>query len=162
MKLPLEDMVDGIPSIRRPVGRPRNGRHGDKGYDYPDCRELPRERTIVARIPQGHRVLDPARPAPLRHRTLLEWTTRFRRLVRRYEREASHHLGFLRLACALICYRRADRLSLLTRSKGDVDQLTNEFKCTCRCRECPGELTATPVEALEQATNTSILADRVG
>jgi transposase len=28
----------------------------------------------------------------------LEWTTRFRRLVRRYERKASHFLGFLRLA----------------------------------------------------------------
>jgi transposase len=42
----------------------------------------------------------------------LEWTTRFRRLIRRYEREASHYLGFLRLACALICFRRADRLNL--------------------------------------------------
>ena len=44
----------------------------------------------------------------------LEWTTRFRRLVRRYEREASHFLGFLRLACAVICYRRADKLNLLS------------------------------------------------
>jgi transposase len=44
----------------------------------------------------------------------LEWTARFRRLVRRYEREASHFLGFLRLACAVICYRRAIRLNLLT------------------------------------------------
>jgi hypothetical protein len=40
--------------------------------------------------------------------------TRFRRLVRRYERKASHFLGFLRLACAAICYRRAARLGLLT------------------------------------------------
>jgi len=44
----------------------------------------------------------------------LEWTTRFRRLVRRYDREASHFLGFLRLACAVICFRRAVRLNLLT------------------------------------------------
>jgi len=44
----------------------------------------------------------------------LEWVTRFRRLVRRYERKASHFLGFLRLACAIICYRRAVRLNLLT------------------------------------------------
>jgi hypothetical protein len=35
-------------------------------------------------------------------------------VARRYERTASHYLGFLRLACALICYRRADRLNLLT------------------------------------------------
>ena len=44
----------------------------------------------------------------------LEWITRFRRLVRRDEHTASHYLGFLRLACALICYRRADRSNLLT------------------------------------------------
>jgi hypothetical protein len=43
----------------------------------------------------------------------LEWVTRFRRLVRRYERKASHFRGFLRLACAVICYRRAVKLNLL-------------------------------------------------
>jgi hypothetical protein len=49
----LPDMVDGITPIRRPVGRPRKRPvklHGDKGYDYPACRRLLRERTIVARI----------------------------------------------------------------------------------------------------------------
>ena len=49
----LEDMVDGIPGIRQPVGRPRKrpGKlHGDKGYDYPDCRETLRQRNIIARI----------------------------------------------------------------------------------------------------------------
>jgi len=44
--------------------------------------------------------------------------TRFRRLVRRYERKASHFLGFLRLACAIICYRRVVRLNLLTSNNG--------------------------------------------
>jgi hypothetical protein len=39
---------------------------------------------------------------------------RFRRLARRYDRKSSHYLGFLRLACAVICYRRAVRLNLLT------------------------------------------------
>ncbi len=114
----LEDMVDGIRPIRQSVGRPRKRPaklHGDKGYAYPGCRELLRERNIIARI---------ARPGIEsskrlgRHRYViercLEWTTRFRRLVRRYERTASHFLGFLRLACALICYRRAARLNLLT------------------------------------------------
>jgi hypothetical protein len=36
------------------------------------------------------------------------------RLVRRYERMASTFLGFPRLACAVIYYRRAARLNLLT------------------------------------------------
>jgi transposase len=114
----LQDMVDGIRPIRQPVGRPRKRPakpHGDKGYAYPGCRKLLHERNIIARI---------ARPGIEsskhlgRHRYViercLEWTTRFRRLIRRYERKASHYLGFLRLACALICYRRADRLNLLS------------------------------------------------
>jgi transposase len=43
----------------------------------------------------------------------LEWVSRFRRLARRYERKASHFAGFLQLACALICYRRAAQLNPL-------------------------------------------------
>jgi hypothetical protein len=34
-------------------------------------------------------------------------------VVRRHEHEASRFLGLLRLACASICYRLADRLNLL-------------------------------------------------
>jgi hypothetical protein len=44
----------------------------------------------------------------------LEWVSRFRRLARRCDRRASHYLGFLRLACALISYRRAVHLNVLT------------------------------------------------
>jgi transposase len=116
----LEDMVDGIAPVRRPVGRPRKrpGKlHGDKGYDHPDCRKLLRARNITPRI--ARKGIESSTRLG-RHRYViercLEWTTRFRRLVRRYERQASHYLGFLRLACALICYRRADRLNLLNSS----------------------------------------------
>ena len=114
----LQDMVDGITPVRQPVGRPRKrpGKlHGDKGYDYPICREALRRRTITARI--ARKGIESSTRLG-RHRYViercLEWTTRFRRLVRRYERKASHFLGFLRLACAVICYRRAVRLNLLT------------------------------------------------
>lgn len=114
----LQDMVDGITPVRQPVGRPRKRPiklHGDKGYDYPSCRELLRRRNIIARIARKD-IESSTRLG--RHRYVvercLEWTTRFRRLVRRYERKASHFLGFLRLACALICFRRAIRLNLLT------------------------------------------------
>lgn len=111
-------MVDGSPPIRQPIGRPRKrpGKlHGDKGYDYPECRELLRARNIIPRI--ARKGIESSTRLG-RHRYViercLEWTTRFRRLVRRYERKASHFLGFLRLACAIICYRRAVRLDLLT------------------------------------------------
>lgn len=70
----FEDMVDGVRPVRQPVGRPRKRLvklHGDKGYDYPACRELLRELNIVARIARkGRRVVEAARSAPLRHRTL--------------------------------------------------------------------------------------------
>jgi transposase len=114
----VEDMVDGITPVRLPRGRPRKrpGKlHGDKGYDYPICREALRQRNITARI--ARRGIESSTRLG-RHRYViercLEWVTRFRRLVRRYERKASHFLGFLRLACAMICFRRATRLNLLT------------------------------------------------
>ena len=114
----LPDMVDGIAPVRQPVGRPRRRPiklHGDKGYDYPACRRLLRARGIIPRIARKG-IESPTRLG--RHRYVvercLEWTSRFRRLVRRYERKSSHFLGFVRLACAIICFRRATRLNLLT------------------------------------------------
>jgi transposase len=53
-----------------------------------------------------------------RHRYVFErcpqWVSRFRSLARRYDHKASHFAGFLHLASALICYRQARRLNLLT------------------------------------------------
>ena len=114
----LQDMVDGITPVRQPIGRPRKRPiklHGDKGYDYRSCRELLRRRNIIPRIARKG-IESSTRLGRYRYvvERCLEWTTRFRRLVRRYERKASHFLGFLRLACAVICFRRAARLNLLT------------------------------------------------
>jgi transposase len=112
----LEDVVDGVHPVRQPVGRPRKrpGKlHGDKGYDYRSCREGLRRRNIVPRI--ARKGIESSTRLG-RHRYViercLEWVTRFRRLARRYDRKASHYAGFLRLACAVICYRRAVKLNL--------------------------------------------------
>ena len=114
----LEDVLDGVPAVRQPVGRPRKrpGKlHGDKGYDYPSCRRAVARRRIKVRI--ARKGIESSTRLG-RHRYVIErcpeWVTRFRRLARRYERQASHFTGFLHLACALICYRRAARLNLLT------------------------------------------------
>ncbi|RZU48752.1 DDE family transposase [Krasilnikovia cinnamomea] len=114
----LADVVDGVSPVRQPVGRPRHRpvkMHGDKGYDYPACREVLHERNIIARIARRG-IESSSRLGRYRYviERCLEWVSRFRRLVRRYERKAFHFLGFLRLACAVICYRRAVRLNLLT------------------------------------------------
>jgi transposase len=114
----LEDVLDAVPAVRQPLGRPRKrpGKlHADKGYDYRSCRTTLARRRIKARI--ARKGIESATRLG-RHRYViercLEWVTRFRRLARRYERTASHFTGFLSLACALICYRRAERLNLLT------------------------------------------------
>ena len=116
--LVLDDTLDALRPIRQPVGRPRKRPvklHGDKGYDYRPCRELLKRRGITARI--ARKGIESSTRLG-RHRYViertLEWTSRFRRLVRRYDRKASHFTGFLALACAVICYRRANRLNLLT------------------------------------------------
>ncbi len=114
----LEPVLDAVRPVRQCAGRPRKRPaklHADKGYDYPRCRRLLRARNIVARIARKA-IESPTRLGRYRYvvERCLEWTTRFRRLARRYDRKASHFLGFLRLACAVICYRRAARLNLLT------------------------------------------------
>ena len=116
----LEDMVDGVTAVRQPVGRPRKRPaklHGDKGYDYRSCRQALTRRRIKARIARKG-IESSTRLGRYRYviERCLEWVNRFRRLVRRYDRKASHFLGFLRLACAVICYRRAAKLNLLPRN----------------------------------------------
>jgi transposase len=113
----LETVVDALAPVKGPVGRPRkrpHKLHADKGYDYRTCRNALRRRGIIARI--ARRGIESAKRLG-RHRYViertLEWVSRFRRLARRYERKASHFAGFVRLACAVICYRRAVKLDLL-------------------------------------------------
>jgi transposase len=113
----LEAVVDAVSSVTGPVGRSRkrpHKLHADKGYDYPTCRKAVRRRGVVARI--ARRGIESAKRLG-RHRYViertLEWVTRFRRLARRYERKAIHFTAFARLACAVICYRRAIKLNLL-------------------------------------------------
>jgi Transposase DDE domain len=52
----LEQLVDAVPAVIGPRGRPGRPRrrpaklHGDKGDDYPTCRQLLRRRGITPRI----------------------------------------------------------------------------------------------------------------
>lgn len=105
----LIPLVDSIPAIRRPRGRPRKRPrkvHADKGYDYPVYRRALRRRGISPRI--ARRNVE-SRTKLGRHRWVVErsfaWFNQFRRLVVRYERRADIHLAFLRLAAAIVCFR---------------------------------------------------------
>jgi transposase len=104
----FEALVEAIPPIKRPRGRPRQRPlklHADKGYDYPRCRRYLQRRGIRCRI--SRRGIESSQRLG-RHRWVVErtlaWLNRFRRLIVRYERRADIHQAFLHLGCALICF----------------------------------------------------------
>jgi transposase len=108
----LEQVVDAVSPVKGPRGRPGRPRrrpvklHLDKGYDYPRCRRALRRRGITPRI--ARRGIEP-RDKLGRHRYVVErslaWLLGYRRLQVRYERRADILLGYLHLACALICLK---------------------------------------------------------
>jgi len=111
----LERLVDAVPAVKGPRGRPGRPRkrpaklHGDKGYDYPRCRRALRRRGITPRI--ARRGIESSQRLG-RHRYVVErslaWLVGYRRLQVRYERRADILLGFVHLACALICLKSLD------------------------------------------------------
>src|SRR4029079_17983205 len=95
----------------------------DRGYAYDDCREAAMARGYTAHIPAkasaaaplpppGH----PDRPPPRRWvvEVAHSWFNRFRRLLTRTEKQASHYLGFHQIAAVLIIYRKVRHARLLS------------------------------------------------
>jgi transposase len=112
----LEAMVDAVAPVKGPRGRPGRPRkrpaklHGDKGYDHRRCRLALRRRGITSRI--ARRGIESSQRLG-RHRYVVErslaWLVGYRRLQVRYERRSDIMLGFLHLACALICLKSLNR-----------------------------------------------------
>ena len=95
----------------------------DRGYDYDDCRDAAAARGYTAHIPPKASAERPLPPPghPDRHpprRWVVEvahsWFNRFRRLLTRTEKQASHYLGFSHLAAMLIIYRKVRHARLLS------------------------------------------------
>jgi IS5 family transposase len=115
----LEQVVDAVPSVKGRGGRPGRPRrrparlHGDKGYDYPRCRRALRRRGITPRIARRG-IEDPTRLG--RYRWVVErslaWVVGYRRLQVRYEWRADILLGFVHLACVLICLKVGNQSKL--------------------------------------------------
>lgn len=85
----------------------------DKGYDFNDIRLSVVRRRYIAHIPyRGEPIISlPPGGRKRARRWVVERTNRwhnlFRRLKIRYELYARNYLGFVQLANAIICYRRA-------------------------------------------------------
>lgn len=82
----------------------------DKGYDFPEVRELATEFGYTAHIrPRGEEASTIQRDARYKARRWVverthSWMNRFRRILIRWEKKAGNYLGELHLACALITY----------------------------------------------------------
>jgi transposase len=91
----LEQVIDAVPAIIGPRGRPGRPRkrptklHADKGYDFPRCRQALRRRGISPRI--ARRGVESSQRLG-RHRWKVEptlaWLLGHGRLTVRYERRA--------------------------------------------------------------------------
>ncbi len=106
--LVFEELVDAIPPIKRPRGRPRRRPeklHADKANDHRHCRAHLKRRRIQSRI--ARRGIESSKRLG-RHRWVVErtlaWLARFRRLAIRYERRDDIHEAFLLIGCILICW----------------------------------------------------------
>ena len=95
----------------------------DRGYDYQDCRDAATVRGYTVHIPLQASAATPLPPPghPDRHpprRWVVEvahsWFNRFRRLLIRWDKQASSYLGFVHLAACLIVYRKLRHARLLS------------------------------------------------
>ncbi len=109
-KTQLQTVLDARIIVRPPLSIQRQHLCLDKGYDYPDIRFSVQRRGYEGHIPRRGE----SRPIKKNHparRWVIERTNRwhnlFRRLKIRYEVHARNYLGFVQLACAIICFRRA-------------------------------------------------------
>ncbi|WP_405983288.1 IS5 family transposase [Streptomyces sp. NBC_00872] len=106
----LMSLLDAIPPIRGPRGRPRSRPRrlfADRGYDFDKYRRLVRARGITPKIarrgtPHGSGL---GKTRWVVERTFA-WLHHFKRLRIRYEIRADLHLGLLQLARSIICLRR--------------------------------------------------------
>jgi transposase len=111
MAIPL---IDAIPAIKRPQGRPRrrpDKLQADRGYDYDKKIRQPLRRRRIE--PVIARKNTPHGSGLGVHRWYVEathsWLFLFRRLRVRYEKRDDIHQAFLIIGCILICWTKCKR-----------------------------------------------------
>lgn len=105
--------------VERPLPTPEAPQHLclDKGYDNPTGEQAVAEHNYVPHIRRiGEEKLAPdgEKRYPARRWVVertLAWLSKCRALLVRYDKKASNFLALLKLACALLWYRRLTRLA---------------------------------------------------
>jgi putative transposase len=114
MKL-VEVTLQSIP-VQRPTPSPECPQHmcQDKGYDYPEVRELVGSYGYTAHIRSRgeEKTAKQEIPGYRARRWVVErthsWMNRFRRLLIRWEKKVENYLAMLHFACAWITFRAAE------------------------------------------------------
>ena len=113
MKL-VEATLDSIPAGRpQPTPEQPQGLCLDKGYDYPEIRELAVEFAFTAHIRgRGEEAQVLKREAGFKARRWVverthSWLNRFRALLIRWNKKPENYVALLHLAFAIIAYRAA-------------------------------------------------------
>jgi len=116
-------LVDSIPPLQGPRGRPRSRPDrvlGDRAYDAEKIRTRLRSKGIQPLLAQRNTAHGSGLGT---QRWVVErtfaWLNQFRRLRVRYEKRADIHEAFLALGCALICWRFLARKSAFGSIIGD-------------------------------------------
>lgn len=113
MKL-VRETIESI-VVQRPEPSPEQpqGMCLDKGYDYPEVRDILVEFGFTAHIrARGEEAKEIAREAGKKARRWVvershSWMNRFRRILVRWEKKPENYIAFLHFACALIAFRAA-------------------------------------------------------
>ena len=110
-KMLVKGTLDAI-VIQRPSHKIVQNICMDKGYDFPDIRELVKEYGYTAHIKsRGEENIRIQMPGFRARRWVVErthsWLNRFRRLLVRWEKKIENYLAMLYLACAWITFRAA-------------------------------------------------------
>lgn len=113
MKLLAETLEATV--IARPDSTEENRQHLclDKGYDYADCQQTAEENGYIAHIrSRGEEKAEKEHHPDYKPRRWVvevchSWINRFRKILVRFEKKCTHHLGLLQIACAYIVLKRA-------------------------------------------------------
>ncbi len=111
MKL-VDQTLESI-AVERPKPTPESPQNMcmDKGFDFPEVRELVDEWGYTAHIPSRGEAPGERIPRYRARRWVVErtqsWMNRFRRLLIRWEKKVENYLAMLHFACAWITYRSA-------------------------------------------------------
>lgn len=113
-EIPLKEMLECLPAVQGPRGRPRrkpNELYGDRGYGFPHVIAMVRAMNIVSKLaPRGSQHGSGIGKVRYVIERTLAWFGHSRRLKMCYEKNGEYWQAYNELAACLICFRRWQKI----------------------------------------------------